>query len=718
MEEAVAEDASKYENIKRSIFLTDRPSRSNDEQLQCECTLVKGDKASGCCGDDECLNRMMQIECGSNCRGGKRCRNQRFQRYQYAKAEIFDAGKKGNGLRTTSPMEPGDFVGEYVGEVFELPEFERRHKAKMEKTKQQHMYFMFLTPHLVIDATDKGNKCRFLNHSCDPNCELMKWMVNGEVRVGFFAIESIESGVELCFDYKYERYGEEAHECFCGSANCRGELGAEKEEGGSRRKSGGSSVSAIERARKKLQNALVSFKDTEGGLHPKSVVQFMKKMHTTDIPEDRTLILEFLNETVGSTDEFCLSQFLRFHGLSFMKKYLDETEETPIQTLCLQIIEQLPVGTRNVLDKSKIEDSVKGLMSVDDSSLSENATKLLEKWSTLKLVATIARDEETKSTEYDVPREWLKNFRESTLRSLERDHCVKLTFSKDNSNPDSKALKITGTVANQDDAKVAIKDLIQSSVESKLRADEERKEKEMRRSSIRSDRSESKRRGDDLGSPRSRMGSTSGGNLFPSFTEDDGAAPMELSGQDPPKSQWQQVMDENGRPYYWNVKTDEVKWETPEPEKLQVPTVTTQADVVKEKADKPAIKLSAGLEAFLEKQKAQELVTKSKTVEPSGGDALTPAQILASFKKNVSDCVKKTLTRYRKKDCQVGKITNDADFKHLCRKITHIVVQKETAKDAPKDASGLDDDTKHKVKNFVKSYMKKTGAVYARGVGN
>ena len=45
-------------------------------------------------------------------------------------------------------------------------------------------------------------------------------------------------------------------------------------------------------------------------------------------------------------------------------------------------------------------------------------------------------------------------------------------------------------------------------------------------------------------------------------------------------------------------------------------------------------------------------------------------------------------------------------------------MQKETAKDAPKDASGLDDDTKHKVKNFVKSYMKKTGAVYARGVGN
>jgi len=44
-----------------------------------------------------------------------------------------------------------------------------------------------------------------------------------------------------------------------------------------------------------LQNALASFKDVEGGLHPKSVVPFMKKMHTTDNPENRTLILEFLN---------------------------------------------------------------------------------------------------------------------------------------------------------------------------------------------------------------------------------------------------------------------------------------------------------------------------------------------------------------------------------------------------------------------------------------
>jgi len=190
--------------------------------------------------------------------------------------------------------------------------------------------------------------------------------------------------------------------------------------------------------------------------------------------------------------------------------------------------------------------------------------QLLEKWSTLKLVATIARDEETKSIEYDVPREWLKNFRESTLRSLERDHGVKLTFSKDNSNLVSKALKITGNVANQDNAKEAIKDLIQSSVESKARADEERKEKEMRRSSIRSDRSESKRRGDDLGSPRSRMGSTSSGNLFPSFSEDGGAAPMELSSQDSAEPVWQAVIDDKGRPYYWNTKTDEVKWENPE----------------------------------------------------------------------------------------------------------------------------------------------------------
>ncbi len=46
----------------------------------------------------------------------------------------------------------------------------------------------------MIDAGEKGNLSRFINHSCEPNLECQKWEVNGETRIGFFAITDIEPG--------------------------------------------------------------------------------------------------------------------------------------------------------------------------------------------------------------------------------------------------------------------------------------------------------------------------------------------------------------------------------------------------------------------------------------------------------------------------------------------------------------------------------------------
>ena len=50
------------------------------------------------------------------------------------------------------------------------------------------------------------------------------------MRVGFFTKKKIAAGEEITFDYKYERYGQEAQKCFCGSENCRGWLGGEPEK--------------------------------------------------------------------------------------------------------------------------------------------------------------------------------------------------------------------------------------------------------------------------------------------------------------------------------------------------------------------------------------------------------------------------------------------------------------------------------------------------------
>lgn len=49
----------------------------------------------------------------------------------------------------------------------------------------------------IIDAGPKGNYARFMNHCCQPNCETQKWCVNGDTRVGLFALVNIKAGKEL-----------------------------------------------------------------------------------------------------------------------------------------------------------------------------------------------------------------------------------------------------------------------------------------------------------------------------------------------------------------------------------------------------------------------------------------------------------------------------------------------------------------------------------------
>ncbi|MCD7469283.1 hypothetical protein HAX54_008211 [Datura stramonium] len=222
---ALVSHQSSWTLIRRNLFLhRSRKSQTIDEMMVCHCK--PSDRRMGC--GDGCLNRMLNVECvRGTCPCGERCSNQQFQKRNYAKLKCFKCGKKGYGLQLLEDVSEGQFLIEYVGEVLDLHAYEARQKEYALKG-HKHFYFMTLNGSEVIDACAKGNLGRFINHSCDPNCRTEKWMVNGEVCIGLFALRDIKKGEEVTFDYNYVRvFGAAAKKCVCGSPHCRGYIGGD-----------------------------------------------------------------------------------------------------------------------------------------------------------------------------------------------------------------------------------------------------------------------------------------------------------------------------------------------------------------------------------------------------------------------------------------------------------------------------------------------------------
>ncbi|XP_013784275.2 LOW QUALITY PROTEIN: histone-lysine N-methyltransferase NSD2-like [Limulus polyphemus] len=189
---------------------------------RCECDP----KSSNPCGNEtDCLNHMLMFECHpSVCPAGDLCQNQRFQKRQYVPAAPFRVEDRGWGLQALRDVKKGEFVIEYVGELIDEEECQKRLK-QMHEENDTNFYFLTIDKDRIIDAGPKGNLSRFMNHSCQPNCETQKWTVNGDTRVGLFAICDIPAGSELTFNYNLECRGNEKTKCVCGAPNCSGFIG-------------------------------------------------------------------------------------------------------------------------------------------------------------------------------------------------------------------------------------------------------------------------------------------------------------------------------------------------------------------------------------------------------------------------------------------------------------------------------------------------------------
>jgi hypothetical protein len=207
-----------------------RPVRGSHEREQCTCHLT-----GSTCNEGECVLAATYVECDAKvCAVGSRCGNQRIAKRAYAATAVFKTPDgRGRGLRASEDIKQGQLIVEYCGELIDGDEMRRRLSADEEKGEFDFYYFQ-VDNEMTIDAGPKGNKARFVNHSCEPNCQAQKWLVGDEYRVGIFALEDIVAGTEFTYDYNFEGFWKlgQALQCRCGAELCRGTLGGKKKKKG------------------------------------------------------------------------------------------------------------------------------------------------------------------------------------------------------------------------------------------------------------------------------------------------------------------------------------------------------------------------------------------------------------------------------------------------------------------------------------------------------
>ena len=142
--------------------------------------------------------------------------------------QVRRSGVHGKGVYAVQDIAAGETVVEYVGEIITWDEAQARHPH--DPLDPNHTFFFHIDETRVIDALVGGNSSRWINHSCDANCEADEQ--NG--RIFIRARRDIAAGEELNYDYGLiieERYTPKLkaeYPCWCGTAACRGTLLAPK----------------------------------------------------------------------------------------------------------------------------------------------------------------------------------------------------------------------------------------------------------------------------------------------------------------------------------------------------------------------------------------------------------------------------------------------------------------------------------------------------------
>ena len=218
------------------------PPNLFEEIFECGCQCLDACSSSKCpCAskhgpnyseDGLIINHQNPVfECNNSCKcKTNECKNRVVQRGPLQGLEVFQAGPKGLGLRTSMCVRKGQFICEYAGEI--LSADEARLRAAAQGLADNYILVVRehsggVTTSTIVDPTCVGNIGRYANHSCEPSAQMMPVRSNILVpHLALFAARDLEAGQEITFDYAG---GEPSPSlsltaCRCASGKCRGFL--------------------------------------------------------------------------------------------------------------------------------------------------------------------------------------------------------------------------------------------------------------------------------------------------------------------------------------------------------------------------------------------------------------------------------------------------------------------------------------------------------------
>lgn len=172
------------------------------------------------------------FECNSLCKCSRHCGN-RIVQHGPIDGLVIKNCQKGKGLFSANLISTGTFLCEYAGEIITKTQAVNRLKMNLQRGNMNYIFCLneYCNENVnqtIVDPSQFGNIGRYINHSCEPNAQIIPVRVDSPTpKLAIFACKDIMAGTEITFDYgpqssiRVSANDCEKKKCLCGSQLCR-----------------------------------------------------------------------------------------------------------------------------------------------------------------------------------------------------------------------------------------------------------------------------------------------------------------------------------------------------------------------------------------------------------------------------------------------------------------------------------------------------------------